>query len=158
LTPLGAAAGLVSIARQQRLAWKEQEIRRLEEMCRTTRVGDQSLEKLLRRPEFDWAEASRVVPEMADVEREIAEQVEYDIKYSGYISRQAVAVDRQQRLAARRIPTSFDYEQIVHLRREAKEKLTRIRPESLDQASRISGITPADITLLMIHLEGRSRP
>ncbi len=155
LTPFAAAAGLISEERRLRLIRKEEEIRRLEALCRSTRIGDQTLEKLLRRPEFDWTEASRQRPELADAEPEMVEQVVFDIKYSGYISRQAVAIDRQQRLAAKRIPEAFNYEQIVHLRREAKEKLTRIRPASLDQASRISGITPADITLLLIHLEGR---
>ncbi len=139
------------------MEWKESEIRRINQTLSQVRHGEQSLEKLLRRPDFGWAEVIAAAPELATVDSEVAEQVEFDIKYAGYIARQQLAVDRQQRLAAKAIPAWFDYERIVHLRREAKEKLIRIRPTSLDQASRISGITPADITLLMIHLEEPDR-
>ena len=82
-------------------------------------------------------------------------QVVCDVKYAGYVARQEIDVDRQRRLADKRIPASFDYDRIVHLRAEAREKLSRIRPIDLSQASRISGITPADIALLMVHLEGK---
>ena len=76
----------------------------------------------------------------------------YDLKYEGYIQRQNVDVQRQQRLAEKLIPADLDYRRIMHLRSEAREKLERIRPASLAQASRISGITPADVALLMTHL------
>jgi tRNA uridine 5-carboxymethylaminomethyl modification enzyme len=79
-----------------------------------------------------------------------------DIKYSGYVARQEVEIERQQRLAAKRIPASFDYGRITHLRAEAREKFNRIRPADVAQASRVSGITPADIAQVMVHLEGRS--
>jgi tRNA uridine 5-carboxymethylaminomethyl modification enzyme len=79
----------------------------------------------------------------------------YDVKYAGYIARQETDVARQRRLAEKRIPDLFDYARLPHLRAEAREKLTRIRPTSLAQASRISGITPADVALLMVHLGGR---
>jgi tRNA uridine 5-carboxymethylaminomethyl modification enzyme len=82
----------------------------------------------------------------------------YDLKYAGYVSRQQIEVDRQSRLAEKRIPESFSYESISQLRAEAREKLTRIRPRNLSQASRISGITPADLALLMVHLDGNRRP
>ena len=77
------------------------------------------------------------------------------MKYAGYIARQQVDVERQRRLAAKRIPATFDYGRIVHLRAEAREKLGRVRPVDLSQASRVSGITPADIALLMVHLDGK---
>ncbi len=79
------------------------------------------------------------------------------MKYAGYVARQAVEVERQQRLAEKRIPAGFDFAQIAHLRAEAREKLSRVRPHSLAQASRISGITPADLALLMVHLEVEKR-
>ena len=76
----------------------------------------------------------------------------YDVKYAGYVARQQIDIARQQRLAARRIPTAFDYQSVPHLRAEAREKLVRVRPTDLAQAARISGITPADVTVLMIYL------
>ncbi len=85
--------------------------------------------------------------------REVAEQVTYDVKYAGYVARQEIDIARQQRLADKRIPPSFDFAAIAQLRAEAREKLGRIRPVSLAQASRISGITPADMALVMVHLE-----
>jgi tRNA uridine 5-carboxymethylaminomethyl modification enzyme len=92
---------------------------------------------------------------MADVPREVAEQVVYDIKYSGYVLRQEQQVARQKRLADKRIPEDFDYAAISHLRTEARQKLQRIQPVDLAQASRISGVTPADLALLLAHLEGK---
>ena len=88
---------------------------------------------------------------------DVAQQVSYDIKYAGYIDRQTAQVAKQQRLAEKAIPENFDYLSIGPLRVEAKEKLTRVQPVTLAQASRISGITPADVALLMVHLEGRHR-
>jgi tRNA uridine 5-carboxymethylaminomethyl modification enzyme len=96
-----------------------------------------------------------ILPELADASADAINQVICDIKYSGYIARQEVEVERQRRLAAKRIPSSFNYGRILHLRAEAREKLARVRPVDLSQASRISGITPADIALVMVHLEGR---
>ena len=88
------------------------------------------------------------------VSREVARQVAYDAKYAGYVARQQIDIDRQQRLAARRIPGDLDYDTVPHLREEAREKLARVRPADLAQAGRISGITPADLAVLMIHLTG----
>jgi tRNA uridine 5-carboxymethylaminomethyl modification enzyme len=113
------------------------------------------LSKYLRRPEVEWSDVVARRPELAEVTPEVAYQVMCDLKYAGYVARQQTEVDRQQRLAAKRIPTSFDYNRLEQLRAEAREKLTRVRPTNLAQASRISGITPADIALVMVHLEGR---
>lgn len=79
----------------------------------------------------------------------------YDVKYAGYIQRQQVDIERQQRLQDKQIPPGFDFGRIGHLRAEAREKLSRVRPVDLAQASRISGITPADVALLIIHLGGK---
>jgi tRNA uridine 5-carboxymethylaminomethyl modification enzyme len=84
---------------------------------------------------------------------EIGLQVEYDTKYEGYVARQQVQVERQQRMMDKKIPSDFDYASIVSLRNEARQKFTRVRPQNLDQASRISGITPADISLVLAYLE-----
>ena len=75
------------------------------------------------------------------------------MKYSGYVARQEQQIQRQRRLAEKRIPDYFDYSRVSHLRHEAREKLTQIRPVSLAQAGRISGITPADLALLLVHIE-----
>ena len=107
----------------------------------------------LRRPEVTWEVMLGHAPQLAEVESSAAQQCVYDIKYEGYISRQKQEVEKQQRLADKRIPTTFDYEQIGSLRSEAREKLMQIRPANLDQAKRISGITPADIALVLAYLE-----
>jgi len=157
LTPLAAERGLVDRARLDSLRRKETEIARLGELLDTARHEGVTLSKYLRRPEVTWDELAAIEPSLAEVPGDVRQQVLYDVKYSGYVARQQAEVDRQRRLSGKRIPETFDYAALKQLRSEAREKLTRIRPASLDQASRISGITPADIALLMMHLEGRGR-
>ena len=96
------------------------------------------------------------MPELAQVSAEVAAQVAHDAKYAGYIARQEIEVDRQRRLAEKRIPEGFNFAAITQLRAEAREKLVRVHPRSLAQAGRISGITPADLALVMVHLEAAS--
>lgn len=103
---------------------------------------------LLRRPETSIADVLPGLPKAA------AEQVEIEIKYEGYVKRQAMEVERFRRLEGKPIPESFDYAKVLHLRFEAREKLTRVRPASLGQASRIAGVTPVDLQLLQVHLRG----
>ncbi len=110
-------------------------------------------EKYLRRPEVEWSEMVERFPELGKFSAEVAQQVTYDCKYSGYLIRQHEQVERQQRLIHKRIPADFAYDTVVSMRNEARQKLSQIRPISLDQASRISGITPADIALLLAHLQ-----
>jgi tRNA uridine 5-carboxymethylaminomethyl modification enzyme len=153
LTPLARAAGLVDDARWQRLEAKEAEIARALELLRTTRVGGVSLERMLRRPEVEWPQLVEHQPALVEISREAQLQVVYDLKYEGYVGRQEQQVARQKRLAEKRIPESFDYARISHLRTEAREKLLRVRPVTLAQASRISGITPADVALVLAYLE-----
>jgi len=153
LTQLGYEAGLVDQARYDRLVAKEQAIAAAIKLLRENRHADQTLEKWMRRPETTWEFLCDVLPDLRAFSPEVAESVTFDIKYSGYVDRQAVAIERQRRLSDKRIPTDLDFTQLGHLRAEAKEKLTRIRPANLDQASRISGITPADIAVLMMHLK-----
>jgi tRNA uridine 5-carboxymethylaminomethyl modification enzyme len=157
LTPLGHQCGLVDEVRWQRLQHKLAEIDRVNALLDAMRVDGVPLSKHLRRPAADWADAIKQLPELARVPREVARQVLHDLKYAGYVARQHVEVDRQARLAQKRIPDGFRYESIEQLRAEAREKFMRVRPRDLSQASRISGITPADLALLMVHLEGKRR-
>jgi tRNA uridine 5-carboxymethylaminomethyl modification enzyme len=157
LTPRGAAVGLVDKTRRQRLAEKEAKITWVNSLLASVRHDQVSLAHHLRRSHTTWDDLVRLVPQLADVPRDAARQVCNDAKYAGYVARQQAEVQRQQRLAEKRIPSSFSYDQLPHLRAEAREKLTRIRPLNLAQASRISGITPADLALVMLHLESNSR-
>jgi tRNA uridine 5-carboxymethylaminomethyl modification enzyme len=159
LTPLGRRVGLVNEPAWRRLQTKEQEIRALADYLRTRRHGQDTLEKLLRRSDMDWPQLGALDPilETWPASRQAIEQVVLEAKYTGYIDRQALQVERFQRQECRRIPSSFDYAALPQLRVEAREKLSRIRPESVGQASRISGITPADLAVLLIYLESQGR-
>jgi tRNA uridine 5-carboxymethylaminomethyl modification enzyme len=152
LTPLGRDIGLVTDARWQRFQTKQTAIARVLALLESTRAGEVPLVKLLRRPETTWPDLASHVPELAQVPREVTCQVEYDLKYAGYIARQDVEVSRFKRLQEKRIPASFDYSSLVQLRIEAREKFAQVRPISLAQASRISGITPSDVAILLVHL------
>jgi tRNA uridine 5-carboxymethylaminomethyl modification enzyme len=157
LTDLGESLGLVDDERWERWHEKETEIGfTLAELAKR-RTGDVSLEKHLRRPEVTWQDIIALDPFFAQISPAAAEQIVFDIKYAGYVARQEQQVARQQRLADKTIPASLDYARIFQMRTEAREKLSRIRPITLAQASRISGITPADVALLLAHLEGRTR-
>ncbi|HXT59159.1 MAG TPA: tRNA uridine-5-carboxymethylaminomethyl(34) synthesis enzyme MnmG [Pirellulales bacterium] len=155
LTPLAQRLGMIDAERWRRFERKEAEIARVGQLVENARWEQGSLTKLLRRPESTWENAVSRLPELAEVSREVAEQVTFDVKYAGYLEREDVDVARQRRLADKRIPSSFDFAAIGQLRAEAREKLSRVQPASLAQAGRISGITPADLALVMVHLEGR---
>ncbi|MDA0660405.1 MAG: tRNA uridine-5-carboxymethylaminomethyl(34) synthesis enzyme MnmG [Planctomycetota bacterium] len=153
LTLLGEPYGLVDATRMQRLTDKSCEIERIVASIEQLSYDGAPLTKYLRRPEIGWPDVCQIHSELSEFDPEIAEQVTYDIKYAGYVARQDIDVARQQRLSEKRIPDGFDYAGIKHLRVEAREKLLRVRPVTLDQAGRISGITPADLTLLMAYLK-----
>lgn len=157
LTPLGRSAGLVEDERWQRLERKEAEIAAANDLLQTTRLGEDTLAAVLRRTESGWSAVTAACPALSEISPTAAEQVERDTKYSGYIARQEVEVARQKRLADKRIPPGFDFAGITQLRAEAREKLSRVQPADIAQASRISGITPADLSLVLVHLEGRTR-
>ncbi len=154
LTPVAREIGLIDDDRWARLTAKETEIALAMEILESTRVGESTLARLLRRPETSWSDASALAPALANISHEAALQVEYDVKYAGYVARQEIDVARQRRLADKRIPRDFKFGGIAQLRAEAREKLSRVQPASLLQATRISGITPADIALLLVHLDG----
>jgi tRNA uridine 5-carboxymethylaminomethyl modification enzyme len=154
LTRLGHEHGLVEPERYSKLVRKEEQIAAVEQLLLTQRLeGGTPLEKHLRRPEVEWPELVAVAPELGTVSPEVATQVTFDVKYSGYVARQQLQIDRQRRLAQKRIPDSFDFSGLQQLRIEAREKLSRFRPATLDQAQRISGITPADIAVVMLYLD-----
>lgn len=157
LTPLGHQLGMISTERWQAFQAKEQGIARAKELLDSKRVEQQPASKYLRRPEVTWDEMKQRIPELQEFSRTIAEQVEYDIKYEGYVVRQTQQVERQLRLSTKRLPVDFPYDTIPSLRTEAKQKLSKIKPASLDQASRISGITPSDLAVLLAYLEQPSR-
>lgn len=114
---------------------------------------EQSLKDLLKRPEIHFHHLASLDPGLNGLPREIREQVEIHVKYEGYIKRQAEQIDRFKRLEELNFPEGFDFSSVAGLSAEAKEKLIRIRPFSLGQASRISGITPAAVSILMMNLK-----
>lgn len=111
-----------------------------------------SLAELLRRPEMNYAKLAPLDPDRPELAREITRQVEIQIRYAGYIEKQNAEIKRVRKMEAVRLD-GVDYDKVSGLRIEARQKLTAIRPESLAQATRISGVSPADINVLAIHLE-----
>lgn len=172
LTEIGYRAGLVPQERYDRFRRKLEliaaERKRVEELSipKTPQLDEMlvsretsPLEKgvkmaeLLRRPQVDYAALAPFDKFRPDLPREIFEQVEIDIKYEGYIKRQQMQINELHRLEVKRLPHDLDYSAITGLRLEAIEKLGKIRPETVGQASRISGVSPADISVLLIYLE-----
>src|SRR5262249_49208361 len=155
LTPLGRRVGLVDDDDWQRYQAKEQGIGQLTELLRTRKYGQATLEKWLRRAEVTWEQLCDMAPRLreAGYPRSVVEQVVLEAKYAGYIQRQADQVERFQRLESKPIPVHFDYAAVHQLRAEAREKLSRVRPGNLGQASRISGLCPADLAVLLIYLD-----
>ncbi|MGO8753343.1 MAG: tRNA uridine-5-carboxymethylaminomethyl(34) synthesis enzyme MnmG [Thermoguttaceae bacterium] len=157
LTPVGRSMGLVDELRWRRLEAKEAETDRVNRILEVTRQDGISLAAFLRRTETTWEEIVARMPELVAVAREVARQIVYDAKYAGYLVRQDQDIQRQNHLASQRIPEHLDYARVTHLRAEAREKLSQIRPANLDQAGRIRGITPADLAVLLVHLDGGQR-
>ena len=156
LTKLGFEHGLVSQERFDRLTKKESQVEKALTLLESKHLGQATLTKHLRRPETTWDEIIEHLPELSELSHDVVQQVTYDVKYSGYIARQQMEIDRQSRLAEKPIPDNFDYDSIGHLRTEARQKLSTIRPATVAQASRISGITPADMALVTAYLQNRS--
>ena len=154
LTADAEKLGLITAERSTRFRQKIQQIDRGVSLLKQARVEKTAGDVYLRRPEVTWEEMVKRVDGLGEIDAAAAQQCLYDIKYEGYVSRQKLEVEKQHRLAAKSIPPAFDYNRIGALRNEAREKLNKIRPLNLDQAKRISGITPADIALVMAHLRG----
>jgi tRNA uridine 5-carboxymethylaminomethyl modification enzyme len=172
LTPLGHDVGLITTERYRAVEEKQRQIDR--EMERLQRVvlhpsveldallQKQGLETLqqpvparqwLRRPGASYDLIRAIAPSDASLSRDVMEQVDINIHYEGYIDKQERQVERFRRLEGRRIPIDVDYHSVVGLRSEARERLARHRPETVGQASRIAGVNPADISVLLVHLE-----
>ena len=156
----GHRAGLIRAAQMEALAEKERAIADLIARLEATRCGAVSLADILRRPGATIEEVIAMDPRLAAERwpRDVRSEAETEIKYAGYIARQQKQVERFHRLEDVPLPEALDYRQVAALSREAKEKLGRIRPRSLGQASRISGITPSDVAILMIHLRASGAP
>lgn len=172
LTPLGHEIGLISDERYSDFLKKKeqiaQEMARIEETsvhaddkiqsilkkCKTTplKKGCKMIE-LLKRPQVTYKDLESVDPDRPDYPPEVFEQVEISVKYEGYIARQEQQIKEMRRIERKKIPADLDYSSLKGLRLEAIEKLSKIRPENLGQASRISGVNPADIAALNIILE-----
>lgn len=159
LTKRGREIGSVDNERWQQYQQHEEQIERATRLVQKERSEGKTLEEWLRRPELTWSDIrqrSSAVAELEITDR-AAEQVEIETKYAGYIRRQASTVEKQSNLENARIPKTFDYLAVSNLRAEAREKLRKVQPDNLGQASRISGITPADIAILMLHVKEPSR-
>ena len=173
LTPIGREAGLVDDERWSRFQNKssliEKERKRLAEtfvkpsdteICRSLDIDltDRacSLEELLRRPEIRYSDIARAIKN-GSVPPDVADQVELAIKYSGYIERQEMQVEQARKMEEKVIPEGVEYDGLRTLSRESREKLARIKPATLGQASRIPGVTPADVAMLAVFLEQLNR-
>lgn len=174
LTEKGRELGLIGDARWQAYCEKVEAIEREEQRLRSTWVQPDSamaqqlnpklekplgreynLKELLRRPELTYREIAALTPDNV-VEEAVAEQIEIVAKYEGYISRQQDEVERLRRSENTVLPADFDYDVISGLSNEIKSKLKQVQPQTLGQASRVPGVTPAAISLLLIHLKKRS--
>lgn len=170
LTPIGHEIGLISDERYEKFIEKqnaiEAEVERLwsinvspvdvnpllEKYGSTPLKTGTKLAELIRRPELSYDILESVDKTRASLPREVAEEAEILIKYEGYIQKQLSAAEQMKKLDGKKIPDDINYDDVYGLRDEAREKLKEVRPETLSQASRISGVSPADITVMMIHL------
>ncbi len=155
LTPRGHDIGLVDATRWSAFSTYSEEVHRGLNLLDTERHQGQSLAAWLRRPEVTMSDLQALSPALASLELSprAAEQVQIEVKYSGYISRQQLEIDKQSRVADKPIPPTLNYQSLTQLRIEAREKLSRVQPQTLAQAGRISGITPADLAVVMLHLD-----
>ncbi len=152
LTSIGFQAGLIDNLRWNAFEEKSRQIEKTLEFLQTSRYLGLSAYEHLRRPETTWESLSERYPELKSVNSRVAEQLVYDARYAGYIEQEDEQNARQNKIGRRHIPADLDYYSILHLRMEAKEALSRVRPETIDQATRIGAITPADIAVLTIFL------
>lgn len=176
LSRIGHDIGLVSDGQLERVMWKEQvigeELARLEKK----RVGASaevqtflelhesvplktgtSMAELIRRPELNYAVLEPLDPERPKFPAEVAEQININIKYEGYIRRQTQQVAQFKKMEGKKLEPDFDYSLVKSLRKEAVQKLNLLKPANIGQASRISGVSPADISVLMVYLEQNRR-
>lgn len=171
LTPLGYEIGLISEERYKKFLEKQRQIREEIKRVRRTTVSPSAelnrlleekgtaaistgvkLSDLIRRPQISYEDLAEFDPERVPLPYEVLEQVNLQIEYEGYISRQLMEVEHVRKLEEKKLPEDFDYKTISGLSLEAQEKLNRVRPENIGQAGRISGVSPADVSVLIIWL------
>ena len=172
LTEIGHEIGLISEERYQQLLYKKFQIKEEINRLIDTTVGaservqiflkshkstplqsGSTLAELLKRPELSYDLLNEIDDNRPKLPRDVAEQVNIELKYEGYINRQMRQVDQFIKLETKKIPDNIDYHDVYSLRKEAEQKLSEIRPASVGQASRISGVSPADISVLLVYLE-----
>lgn len=172
LTKIGYEVGLISQERYEKLLKKEETIQREIERAEHTHISGKkevqeflekknstplksavTLAELIRRPELSYEETAPIDPQRPQISREEGEQVNITIKYQGYLERQKIQVEQFKKIEKKKIPENFDYDQVPSLRIEARQKLKEYRPLSLGQASRIAGVSPADISVLLVFLK-----
>ncbi|HHY93381.1 MAG TPA: tRNA uridine-5-carboxymethylaminomethyl(34) synthesis enzyme MnmG, partial [Firmicutes bacterium] len=127
----------------------------LEKMGKAPLERALSLAELLRRPEVSYADVVKLAPPLAPLAAEVAAEVEVEVKYAGYIAKEEQLVRQLERLEGRHLPEDLPYEKMRALSAEAREKLGRLRPTTLGQAARIPGVSPADISVLLVYLKGK---
>jgi tRNA uridine 5-carboxymethylaminomethyl modification enzyme len=175
LTPLGYEIGLITEERYGKFLRKKELVELELERLRNTKVKPDDMKvmleaassaqmtqgadalSLLRRPEVTYAHLESVLPSPYELSDEMKEQVEIQIKYEGYIEKQLLQVERLNKMEKKKMPEDIDYGDVRGLASEAKQKLSVIRPLSIGQASRIAGVTPADISILLVYLEHYNR-
>ncbi len=172
LTKIGHEVGLISKERYQHLLEKEQLILEETERLKNKMIGGNtkvqeflaahestplktavSMADLLMRPELNYELLAEIDPERKELPEDVTEQVEIELKYSGYIERQQRQVEQFKKTESRKIPEALNYDEVPSLRIEARQKLKKIRPENIGQASRISGVSPADVSVLLVYLK-----
>lgn len=172
LRGIGHEIGLVSDEEYERAVQKEKDIEREVERLEHANIGASkrvqeflerhgstplktgaTLAELVRRPELDYFMLTEIDDKMPELPEDTAEQVNINIKYEGYIRRQKQQVAQFKKLEAKKLDVNFDYSSVNSLRKEAVQKLNLYKPMSIGQASRISGVSPADISVLLVHLE-----
>ena len=172
LSKIGYEVGLISEERYQRLLEKEKQIDKEIERLKNIHIGANSkvqeflvrngstplqtsanLAEIIRRPELNYDLTKELDEDRKELRKEVRDQVNINIKYEGYIKRQESQVKQFKKLENKKIPVDIDYNNVNSLRIEAVQKLSKVRPSSIGQASRISGVSPADITVLLVYLE-----
>jgi tRNA uridine 5-carboxymethylaminomethyl modification enzyme len=159
LTEIGRRIGLVDDTRWERFEKRRNRVSELTQVINSTRVQGETLARILSRPPTTWSALCELYPALERFHDDPAaiEEATVQAKYGGYINRQAEQVERFRRLEHKPLPVDLDYRSVPQLRAEARERFERVRPRSIGQAGRISGINPADIATLLVFLKNRGR-
>lgn len=159
MTPIGRRVGSVTDERWQKYQAYEAEIAQILDFIQSTRHHGNSLEEWLRRQDTGWSEICEIAPDLKgfSLSERAIQQTLIEVQYAGYIRRQTAEIEKQKNVESLHIPDHIDYQLVPNLRNEAKEKLSRVKPRNIGQAGRISGLTPADLTVLVLYLNSASR-